>query len=389
MWGEEVDFSKIHVLILEGYARQALPFIKEFKNLGCTVSVLCNSKLDVAYASRYPDFKILGVCDPDRYDESESYIRELIKTGTYDIVVPLVDFSAKILSRNKEEFCNYSIIASNDKEVFEKSQDKLSVMIECAKNDIPCPKTKIDATNLRDIEESDLKFPIIIKPRRGCGASGFIHIENKVELQKNIASLDISLKEYVVQELIPQEDVNLSCNLFIDNDGEVKSCFVYASHRWFPLKGGTGTFNTTVYRKDVINTCVKLAKLMNLRGAVGIDLIHDPRDNIAKVLEINPRIMACAQIGFDAGVNLAQQILEKELGFKVTSMMDYKDNISIRITQSDILWFLKSKNRFTVKPSWFKLKNVKDQIFDIRDPLPWFAFSLQSLQKYYDRRKGF
>src|SRR5699024_686554 len=129
------------------------------------------------------------------------------------------------------------------------------------------------------------------------------------------------------------------CNLFIDNNGDIKSCYIYASHRWFPLRGGTGTYNTTIDREDVKNTCIKLVKLMNLRGAVGVDLIHDPRDNVAKVLEINPRIMACSRIGFDAGVNQAQQILEKELGLKVMPMMNYKKNISVRMTQADLLWF--------------------------------------------------
>lgn len=385
-----MNFKGKRVLILEGYARQSLPFIREFKKQGCIVSVLCNSKLDVAYASRLPDYKIIGVCNPERYDETVSCVRELLKTRRYDLVLPLVDFSAKILSTNKAEFSNYSKVASNDKEVFDKSQDKLSVMMECMSNGIPCPRTAINIKSFEDILNSDLVFPIIIKPRRECGASGFIYIKDEVELQEYIMGSDISLEDYVIQELIPQDDLNLSCNLFIDNNGEVKSCFIYASHRWFPLEGGTGTFNTTIYREDVKETCIKLAKLMNLRGAVGVDLIHDPRDNVAKVLEINPRIMACAQIGFDAGVNQAQQILENELGHEVTSMMNYKNNISIRMTQADILWFLKSKDRFNTKPSWFKIKNTKDQIFDIKDPLPWFSFTLQAIAKYKSKmhKKG-
>ena len=72
-------FSGKHVLVLEGYCKQVLPFLRGFKDLGCEVSVLCASKLDCGYASRFPDHKILGTCDPHDYESSEKYIVELIQ----------------------------------------------------------------------------------------------------------------------------------------------------------------------------------------------------------------------------------------------------------------------------------------------------------------------
>ena len=126
-----MDYKGKRILILEGYARQCLPFMRSFKKHGCEVTLLCNSKLDLGYVSRYADHKILGICDPDRYEESAAYICNLIKTGNYDLVLPLVDFSARILSENKEELSQYAEIASNDKEVFQIAQDKLSVMRIC------------------------------------------------------------------------------------------------------------------------------------------------------------------------------------------------------------------------------------------------------------------
>ena len=75
-----------HILILEGYARQCLPYMREFKKMGCEISLLCHTRLDCGYASRLPDHKILGICDPDRYEDSERFIVDLIKTGKYDLV---------------------------------------------------------------------------------------------------------------------------------------------------------------------------------------------------------------------------------------------------------------------------------------------------------------
>ena len=98
-----------HVLILEGYCKQSLPFIRAFKELGCEVSVLCGSRLDCSYASRLPDHKILGVCDFARPEESERFIVDLVKSGRFDIVFPPFDFSARILSHHKQELSAYAV----------------------------------------------------------------------------------------------------------------------------------------------------------------------------------------------------------------------------------------------------------------------------------------
>jgi D-aspartate ligase len=379
--GDKVmDFKGTRVLILEGYARQCLPFMESFKKHGCEVTVLCNSRLDLAYASRFSDHKIIGICDPKKYKESETYICGLVKTGDYDLVVPLVDFSARILSANKAELSKYAHIASNDFDVFDKAQDKLEVMQVCMENQIPCPRTLLAVNSFQDIIDAQLIFPVVIKPRRGFGARGFHCFHSEQEIVTFAEKKEIS--QCVIQEYIPQGNMNLSANLFIDNNGLVKSTFVYASRRWFPLNGGTGTFNELVDRPDVEKACRKLASLMKLRGCIGIDLIHDPRDGIAKVIEINPRILACAKIGFAAGIDLAEQILQKEFGQEVSFYADYDKKIRIRMSQTDALWFLKSPNRFKVEPSFFSCRNVKDQIFSWDDPLPWFFYSIQAVFRY-------
>jgi D-aspartate ligase len=382
-----LDFKGTRVLILEGYARQSLPIIRSLKELGCHVTVLCSSRLDVAYASRLPDKKILGICSSQRYSDTVDCIRSLIATNDYDLVIPLVDFSAEILARYKDEFQKYVRVASNDIDSFALANDKSEVMQICMANDIPCPKTLAHATSIRDIISSKLIYPIVIKPRRSCGAQGFLYFNSEDELVEYGNKYKIDLAQSVVQEYIPQGDVNLSCNFFIDANREIKSSFIYASLRWFPLRGGTGTFNILVERPDVYDTCSRLMKLFRLTGCVGIDLIHDPRDGVAKVLEINPRIMACAKIGFDAGINLARQILELAFDHPVSKMTVQNKNIRIRMSQTDILWFLKSPMRFRVRPSFFDNRYVKDQLFSWDDPLPWFAYTLRGLLQLKEELK--
>ena len=373
------DFKGIRVLVLEGYARQSLALIKAFKQLGCHVSALCNSKLDVAYVSKYTDNKILGICDRDRVEETTEQVRKLLKTGQFDVVVPTVDFSACLLSKNKEEFSHYSRVASNDWKIYEIAGDKEKTMQICMKNNIPCPNTVIDAKSLEDIISYGLCFPIVMKPRVGYGAIGFKKIESLNELRNILSSLDEPIDYYVFQEYIPQSDIQYECAMFIDNDNCVKTGLVFSKNRWFPVNGGSSTFNITVDRPDIVESCSSLLRKINWRGAADIDLIMDPRDNVAKIMEINPRVSGSVKITFVSGVDLARQMLELVYGKHVTEYQQYKIGQRLRCSQTDLLWFIKSSNRFKTKPSWFSLAHTKDQLFDIKDPLPWFSFSVQKI----------
>ncbi|MBP3634280.1 MAG: ATP-grasp domain-containing protein [Oscillospiraceae bacterium] len=381
-----MDFQGLNILLLEGYGRQILPYLRAFKALGCKTTVICNAKVDVGYVSRFADHKILGVCDTERYEESERCVCDIIKNGNYDVVVPMGDFAATILANNKEELSKYAKIAVNDKERFLQALNKQQVMQVCMENGIPCPKTLPRVSKVEQLDLSQLVFPLVVKPEADCGARGFHCFKTMEELLAFAEGQDLS--GMVLQEYIPQSDRNMSCGLFIDPDGTVKSAYTYISRRWYPIKGGTGTFNQLIDRPDMVEMCEKLAKLMGLTGTLGFDFVDDLRDGTPKLLEINPRVLACAKIGFEAGLDQARQLLEMAYGEPVTAMETSGKPVNIRMSQIDVLWFLKSPDRFRAQPSWFSCKNTKDQTFSWDDPLPWFAFLLRGLGRFGKETKA-
>lgn len=370
-----------HILVLDGYSKQCLPFIRGFKELGCEVSVLCKSRWDCGFASRLPDHRILGI-DIGSPEESEKCIVELVKTGKYDLVFPPFEFSARILSHNKEELSKYAIVCANDKDVFDHANDKNDVMRVCMENNLPCPKTLFDVVNSEDVSKGNLDYPIIIKPRSMYGARGFHVFYNELELQEYIEDRHISLADYVVQECIPLDSDVISGNVYVDRYGEVKSSFIYDSIHLFPESGGTSTMNVLIDRKDIHEKCAAIVKKMNLRGVIGIDLMIDKRDNVAKIIEINPRASHAITIGFLSGFNLCQQIMEDAYNLPVTLFDKSDTSLCLRIGQTDILWFLKSKNRFKKSPGKLGYKRVREQMFYWDDPLPWLAFLLERLKNF-------
>jgi ABC-type dipeptide/oligopeptide/nickel transport system ATPase component len=132
---------------------------------------------------------------------------------------------------------------------------------------------------------------------------------------------------------------------------------------------------------DIAADSIKLLQTIGWRGYGDVDLIEDPRDGVAKVMEINPRITASVKVCFAAGVDFARQIIEHALGLPVTAYPHYRAGIQLRYMHTDLLWFIQSPDRFRTRPSWFKFTSTVDQIFSLRDPWPWFTYTLQGFKK--------
>lgn len=369
----------ISVLLVDGGDRQTVSLAKAYKDLGYKVTTLNNSKLDVGYSSKYPDRKLLYRNIKNNRKAFEKVLRVCAQSNEYDVFVTSSDDTAELLSLLRQDYG--SMVSVLNPQLFYSAYDKSITMKICMDNGIPCPKTYLNIKNYQDIPWKELQYPLVIKPKKSYGAIGFNVINSENEMMAFCTSNINDLNNYLIQEYIPQTDIQYECAIFVDNNNSVQSACVFSKNRWFPVKGGSSTCNVTVERPDIIQSCSSLLKVMNWRGVADIDLILDPRDKTAKIMEINPRVSGSIKVVQESGVNIAHQIVQLSMGEEVTSYMDYKKDVRMRCIHTDILWFLKSPKRFNSSPSWFSWKNTIDQIWSINDPLPFLTFSIQSLLK--------
>lgn len=382
-----MKISGLRILVLDGAGRQILPVLSGLYDLRCHITTLNFSKLDIGYASKYPKNKLLYKGIGHNLEKIKTIVDKEIKSGKYDIIIPLGDRMTEFLARNWLEYSAYIRSFIPSYETFMKAFDKQQTMEICQRIGISCTRTKMSSESMDSFLNRVGGYPIVAKPRSGFGSVGFHCIKSEKEFARLLTLGEINFNEFVIQEYVDQNGEQYNVHAFMDQKDEIAYIVPTQKCRWFPVDGGSSCFCRTIDRPDLIEQCTRLLKAIHWRGCCEIELIQDPSSGVAKVMEINGRTSACVKISQLFGVNIAKSMVELALGRNVTKQMPAFKDVRMRCIHTDLLWFLKSPNRFTTEPSWFNNKHTHDQIFTISDPWPFVTFSLQSVLKFRSEMK--
>lgn len=377
-----MDYKDKKVLLLDGYGRQIPSLLHQLHQLGCIVTTMCESKLDVGYTSKYPAKRIVVHGIREDCNIYRRAIKKELKKG-YDILFPILERATDICIDGsiQAEYPELKIIAST-RESFLKAYDKQLTMKVCMENGIACPITKMDDETIDEFL-SKVSFPICAKPRKGSGGAGFKRIHSREELDKYIEDGTIVIEDYVIQELIPKGGLQYGGYVMMDNEHKPQSTLVVESCRWFPIDGGPGCYIRTINHKGMIDSTNRLFEKMEWRSFGHVGFIMDPRDNTPKVMEINGRIPASIKICEWAGTEPVKNMLDLAYGKKLEKMKSsIPEHLALRYFHTDLMWFIKNPERWKAKPSWFYCLKQKDYIFSWKDPVPFFSYAIEHMLTY-------
>ncbi|MBN2456504.1 MAG: ATP-grasp domain-containing protein [Sedimentisphaerales bacterium] len=378
--------EKKRVLVLDGAGRQCLPIMRSLKKAGNYVVVICPTRCCEGYFSRYADKRLIW---PDIYEDERGFylcLLNYLKANRCDVILPLGDVTAHLVSLHKQKLSEYTSMPVPDYDVFMRAADKAQTMEYCMAGGIPCPRTyDVEKKSLEEII-AEVPFPVMVKPRRGIGAVGLHRFETQDMLRKHYDAVRIKYGPLIIQEFIPLSGTQFQAEAFCNANSKMTVCMVIGKPRFFPVTGGTSTCNITTDRPDIVENVRRLLEGIKWVGSADVDLILDPRDNVPKILEINPRVTAGIKIGFEAGIDYADLQLRLALGEDVPVIKEYKLGVVLRNLCLDILWYKysdKVARKSTVPPFWrFFGSNIKYQTFRIDDPFPFIGFILGNLTKY-------
>lgn len=374
------------IVILDAQTIQTIAVAKSLKMHNYYVILMCDSKNSYGFHTKYADRKIIVPSIQSETEAFHLFFVEFLQNEKIDVVIPMNDYSARYLSKNKstlEQLTNF-IIPSYD--IFINAYDKNRLMKICETNGFPHPKT-VDLTTC-NIEAVDklIKFPALIKPNISTGARGIAIVESISEIQKKLPHIVEIYGDCHLQEFIPSGGHQFKVELFID-DRKLINSTVIDKMRFYPPKGGSCCYLQTVEKHDLIDICFNLSLVLNWEGFIDFDLIEDPRDGIVKIIEINPRIPATIKACIISGVDFIENIVDGSLKSPV-KIYKYLPGKYLRYLGMDILWLFTSKNQVKSKFSWIKTlfssnEYLEDGSFD--DIKPFFYGTIGGILKQTNR----
>jgi len=371
------------VLLLDGDTRQVLPVAKALRARRHRVTVACEERLSIGWMSRYPHRRVLVPSVEREPGALLDALRGLLRGGAYDVMIPLFDPSAHLVAQHLAELERLVRIPLVELDVFMRARDKALTMQACEESGVPCPRTWYPDREPLESIAAQVAYPVLVKPRISHGAMGIVRVERADQLSPILERVSAAYGPCIVQEFIPPGGAQYKAQFFRDRDGSHRASIVFSKLRWYPVAGGTSSLNQTVERDDILESGRRLLDALDWRSYADLDYIEDPRDGVAKVMEINPRVTGSVKIAFEAGIDFADLLVRFAQGDPLPRYDTYRVGVQMRYLPLDLLWFLSSPDRFRARPSWFRFfgRDLCWQVLSLRDPGPFLALGLSGARK--------
>lgn len=341
------------VLILDGGAAHAMAIAEFLKKSGYSVACICDDKNEYGYHSKFMDEKYLG---KDSHEEGYAeWMLQFLKEHHFDVLIPTSDNAAEFMSFHKEEIQKHAGVLMPGREVFKKGYDKNELMRVCKENGYPHPLS-IDLSEIDDLNCDELisfPYPGLLKPNLTSGGRGMTLISSVEDLKRIYPKIREQYGNCHLQRYIKPGGKQVKVQIMTDKNGNPAYSSVIWKQRYYPVNGGSSCCNVTIDNPEISKICGNVLKTIGWVGFADFDLIEDPDTHELLIMEINPRIPACVRSAFKSGMDYATMIADATLGLP---LRDYRYNPGKRLRHLgfDVLWFLKSPDRFKVKPSWFR-----------------------------------
>lgn len=291
--------------VIKGLRKQ-----KEFKVF--IIGTDINKKDDIA-GSYFCDkfFKVPLAIEEEKYVDT---LIDIINLEAIDLLIPIVDIELEVIARNKDIFEKSTFLLLSSYNTIMTCNDKIRTFEFFNKIGISTMKTILinDYRKIKDIiTYSGIKYPIIVKPRKGVSSRDVykIHSEEELFFVKRV-------KDPVVQEMGFGQEYTI--DVFCDGEKLISA----VPRKRVETRAGISYKGQTEKDINLINYAKKIAEALKIKGPANIQCFKDS-DEI-KFIEINPRFSGSLPLTIEAGVNTPLFALKIAAGGKLDPINDFK-----------------------------------------------------------------
>lgn len=305
-------------ILLTSVGRRAY-MVKYFKkSVGENGQVhVCNSD-DRTVAFRYADKSVVS---PLIYDDN--YIPFLIdycKKNNIDILLSLFDIDLLVLAQNKNRFAQIGTkVIVSDTPIIETCNDKWKTYLFLKENGFNVPKTyKSLQKVLLALESGELKYPIILKPRFGCGSIGMSVAEDEMALlyyfRRNTRVINRSYLKYesssvnddekiIYQEYLEGQEHGV--DIINDLEGNFKNAIIKEK---IAMRAGETDIAQIVKNQVIYDEAVRLSSFTKHIANMDCDIFMV--NGVPYILEMNARFGGGYPFSHAGGCDLPQAIVD-------------------------------------------------------------------------------
>ncbi|WP_276930294.1 ATP-grasp domain-containing protein [Faecalibaculum rodentium] len=283
---------------------------------------VCNSDKN-SIAFRYADEHIIS---PLIYDEKYiPFILDYCQENSIDIVVSLFDIDLLVLAQHKNQFEELGIhLIVSDIDIIEICNDKWKTFKFLEDNGFKTPKTYLkldDITNA--ISHKELSYPVVVKPRYGCGSISISLAYNEDDLKyltrkvnKDIEKTYLKFESAITEEKVIYQEYLMGQEFGADiiNDLQGKTQNVILREK-IAMRSGETDIAKLVDIPIVNETLYRLGNILKHIANMDCDIFLV--DGKPYVLEMNARFGGGYPFSHLAGCNLPKAIVDWANGKEV------------------------------------------------------------------------
>jgi len=315
-----------------------------------------------------------GLIHSPRESQTEEYmvfLLDLIKSGEYDLLIPISDACVGMCVNRREELKKYIRLVVPEKETYAKVADKRLTCLFAIDRGIPIPRTYFppDREALFSMAQNSI-YPCVVKMPFSSASKGVFFINSKQELIRLYESQNFQGQWPIIQERIIGEFFGITG---VAHQGRVLASLIHTTNQEFSL-GGTPPISYSVNNTELMERAGYTISQLKWTGAFNLDYINMP-DRGFRLLEINPRFAGSLNFSYRMGLDLP--FVYYHLAFDGSpddiQTGQYADGIMFRtIFPSEIMWLCQHRDYLGRFLKNFLNLRAKSNIYWDDLPLIWW-----------------
>lgn len=279
---------------------------QKIKIVGCDI--------DCYAASRQEVDSFLVAPFANQKDKYVEFIKSIVKKEKIDYVIPTTEQEIIVLDKQRADFDGECKLLINSSYIINTFFDKYATVEFLRSNGLSFPRTY----RIEDYSE-ELSFPLIFKPRFGCGSKGLTIAHDRKELD----FLKKNRRDFIIQEVVGDIDEEYTACVFSDGQ-DIHSIAFKRSLGYGSLSKIAELSNDM----ELLDLAKKIASVIDLQGSINIQARKTAQGYIP--FEINPRFSSTVYIRHYFGFRDVEWWLNLYERKEVKYTPKYKSGVGVR-----------------------------------------------------------